>query len=129
IASVFFLIVYGVSGRHNFNLNKGYNDELERQVDVLTSTNKQHITQHFQSVMRWNIKLSDFETFKYSLVWLSMIGLLLYAVYSSVDSGLQDFGTIFSLVVYVFEFIGSVVALPLYIQQLIRLREISSRLS
>ena len=37
-----------------------------------------------------------------------------------VSSGLQDFGTIFSLVVYVFEFIGGVIALPLYLQQLVR---------
>ncbi|MEM7535322.1 MAG: ABC transporter six-transmembrane domain-containing protein [Chloroflexota bacterium] len=129
ITSIFVLIVYGLSGRRNFKLNKGYNDELERQVDVLGSSDQVQIATHFKQVMRWNIKLSDFETFNFSLVWVAMITLLLYAIYAAVNSGLNAYGTIFALVVYVFEYIESVVTLPLYFQQLIRLNEISTRLN
>ena len=129
IASFFVMIVYGLSGRRNFRLNKGYNDELERRVDVLTTAEKPRIDQHFKDLMGWNIKLSNFETFNFSLIWIAMIALLVYSIYAAVSSGLTAYGTIFSLVVYVFEYISSVVGLPLYFQQLIRLNEISTRLS
>lgn len=129
ISSLFVLIIYGLSERYNFKLNKGYNDALEQQVDVLESADKEKIATHFKNIMRWNIKLSDFETFNFALVWQAMIALLLYAIFAAVNSGLTAYGTIFSLVIYVFEYIGSIVALPLYFQQLIRLNEISMRLN
>ena len=129
LASLVVLVVYGLSGRANFRLNKNYNDQLEHQVEVLDSADSHKIAHHFSSLMRWNIKLSDLETLNYALIWLAMITLLLYAIYTAVSSGLTAYGTIFSLVVYVFEYISSVVTLPLYFQQLIRLNEISSRLN
>ncbi|MEM7032770.1 MAG: ABC transporter six-transmembrane domain-containing protein [Chloroflexota bacterium] len=129
IASVFVVIIYWLSSKRNFRLNKGYNDELEKQVDVLTTANNTQIEKHFKNVMRWNIKLSDFETFNFSLVWAGMIVLLLYAIVAAVNSGITAYGTVFSIIVYVFEFMSSVIALPLYYQQLIRLNEISTRLN
>ena len=53
--------VYLVSGRHNFRYNKEYNDELENRVTALTTQDMGVIGTHFQTVMRWNIKLSDLE--------------------------------------------------------------------
>ena len=129
LASLFVLAIYGLSGRANFKLNKGYNDQLEQQVNALDSADPRKIALHFKQLMRWNIKLSDLETLNYTLIWLAMIGLLIYAIYTAVGSGLAAYGTIFSLVVYVFEYINSVVTLPLYFQQLIRLSEISTRLN
>lgn len=129
VASLFVLVVYLFSGKRNFRLNKGYNDELEKQVDILTTANKNRIDTHFKNVMHWNIKLSDFETFNFSIVWGGMILLLLYAIIAAVESGITAYGTIFSILIYVFEFMGSVMLLPLYYQQLIRLNEISSRLN
>ena len=129
LASAIIFVLYGLGGRHNLKLNRGYNDTLERQVDVLATADQPQIGAHFKEVMRWNIKLSDFETFNFSLTWIILISLLLYAIVAAVSSGLTAYGTIFSLVVYVFEYISSVVELPLYFQQAIRLKEISARLN
>lgn len=129
IASLFVLVIYLFSGKRNFRLNKGYNDELEKQVDVLAAADKNRIDAHFKKVMRWNIKLSDFETANFSIVWAGMIILLLYAIIAAVDSGITAYGTVFSILVYVFDYMESVITLPLYYQQIIRLNEISSRLN
>lgn len=129
IATLFTIMIYLLSGKRNFRLNKSYNDELEKQVDVLTTADKNRTTAHFKNVMHWNIKLSDFETFNFSLVWGSMIILLLYALFAVIDSGVTTYGTIFSSLMYVYEYMASVIALPLFYQQLIRLKEISSRLN
>jgi len=129
VATLFVLAIYLFSGKRNFRLNREYNDELEKQVDVLATADKKQIGGHFKKVMHWNIKLSDFETTNFSIVWIGMIILLLYAIVAAVDSGITAYGTIFSILVYVFEYIESVISLPLYYQQIIRLNEISSRLN
>ncbi|MEM7117316.1 MAG: ABC transporter six-transmembrane domain-containing protein [Chloroflexota bacterium] len=122
------ILVYVISGRWNFRYNKGYNDALEEQVDVLTTKDMGIIGTHFKTVMRWNIKLSDLETVNYAAIWLGIIGLLVYAPIAAVASGVSNFGLVFSILMYVFQYVESVVTLPLFIQQLIRLQEISQRL-
>jgi hypothetical protein len=57
------------------------------------------------------------------------VGLFLFAPYSAVSAGFLEAGLILSLLLYVFEFIDWLSSLPLHIQQVIRLREISRRLA
>jgi len=122
------IIVYLLSSNYTFKLNKGFNDELEKQVKVIEAGNKPGIINHFKNVMRWNIRLSDLETINFSIVWLFMIALLSYSIITVLGSGVVLYGTIFSIIMYVFEYISSVTYLPLYYQQLVRLKEISGRL-
>ena len=79
--------------------------------------------------MRWNIKLSDLETINFSIIWFFMIALLLFSIKSSVVGGIVEYGTIFSIIMYVFGYIENSLTLPLYYQQLVRLKEISERLN
>lgn len=125
---VLMALVYLLNGRRNFRYNKEYNDELESQVNALTTQDTSITRKHFQSVMRWNIKLSDLETTNYALIWLGIIGLLVYAPIAVIDSGVTNYGFVFSTLMYVFQYVESVVSLPYFIQQVIRLQEISGRL-
>ncbi|MEL7435150.1 MAG: ABC transporter six-transmembrane domain-containing protein [Chloroflexota bacterium] len=122
------VLIYVFTGRFNFRLNKGYNDELENQVKVLTNHDIRLIGNHFNLLMRWNIRLSDLETFNYAIFWFGIIGLLVFSPIAVIESGVEDFGTIFSTLTYVFQYIDNLILLPLFIQQIIRLQEISSRL-
>ncbi|MEM7335957.1 MAG: ABC transporter six-transmembrane domain-containing protein [Chloroflexota bacterium] len=124
----FMSLIYLLSGKKNYQLNQAYNDQLEKQWSVLNSQKMDSINTHFGRMMHWNIKLSDLETLNFSLIWLGIIGLLVYAPIVVIDSGVTNYGLVFSLLMYVFQYIESVVALPLFAQQLIRLQEISSRL-
>lgn len=121
--------VYRLSERRIFRLNEGGNDELERQVDVLRSNKNGRIETHFKNLMHWNVKLSDQETVNFSLIWIVLASVLVFAVATMSSSGNATFGQIVAVVMYVFGFIESVMAYPLYYQQLIRLSEISTRLS
>lgn len=120
-------LVYVFNGSLNFNLNRGYNDELEKQVTALTSGNITRIRSHVNRLMRWNIKLSDLETVSYFFIWLGIIALFIYSPIAIIKSGTLDYGLIFSALIYVFEFIEQLVMFPVFIQQCIRLNEISSR--
>ena len=122
------VITYWATAGRNLALNRGYNDELERQVTVIDSRRTDAIGGHFRALMRWNRKLSDLETVNYIAIWLGVIALLVYAPIEVIEPGRTGYGFAFSAMLYVFQYIEAVVALPLFIQQLIRLREISRRL-
>ncbi len=121
-------LIYLATGKKNFQLNKSYNDQLEQQWSILSEKQMGPINSHFKKMMDWNIKLSDLETLNFGLIWLGIIGLLLYAPIVVIDSGITNYGLVFSVLMYVFQYIESVVSLPLFVQQIIRLQEISSRL-
>lgn len=128
IVLVIIIFVYGITSKKNFNLNKGFNDTVEKQVECLEKRNKLGIISHFKNLMRWNIKLSDLETVNFSFVWIAMIPLILYSIISAVNGGATEYGTVFSVIMYVFDFMGSSTTLPFHYQQIIRLREITERL-
>ncbi|MCY3780090.1 MAG: ABC transporter six-transmembrane domain-containing protein [Chloroflexi bacterium] len=121
-------LVYLASGKWNFSFNQGYNDELEKRVEVLSSHQLQSIAAHFKRLMIWNIRLSDLETLNYAIVWLGIIALLIYSPITVIESGVINYGLVFSVLMYVFQYIESLVSLPLFIQQIIRLQEITQRL-
>ena len=123
------IVVYFLTSRQNFRFNKNYNDELEQRVTALESKEKAQISTHFSQLMRWNIRLSDLETLNFAVIWLGIIALLVYTPIAALNAGNTNYGMIFSILMYVFQYIESVVSLPLFIQQMIRLQEITKRLA
>lgn len=126
---VLVFVVYWFSAKANFRFNEGFNNQLEEQVDVLESRERGLIRKHFRAVANWNIKLSDLETWNYAAIWLGIIALLVYSPIAVIGSGVLNYGLIFSALMYVFQYVENLVTLPYFIQQIIRLQEISARLN
>ncbi|WP_419861825.1 hypothetical protein [Candidatus Palauibacter sp.] len=57
-----------------------------------------------------------------------MMALLVFAVATSAERTVE-YGAVFAIVMYVFQFVESMLGIPLYYQQWLRLREISGRLA
>ncbi|MEM7322300.1 MAG: ABC transporter six-transmembrane domain-containing protein [Actinomycetota bacterium] len=125
---VLLLVTYWATAARNFNLNRGYNDELERQIEAIDSRDGPTIGRHFSLLMRWNRRLSDLETVNYFVIWLGVIALLVYAPIEVIEPGETEYGFAFATILYVFQYVDALAALPLFIQQVIRLREIAGRL-
>lgn len=123
------MVVYGISGKINYRLNASYNNQLEQQVQALESKDMRLIQQHYTALMQWNIKLSDLENLNYVAIWIGVIALLVYTPITVVEGGTTSYGQVSSIFMYVFNYIEASVTFPLYIQQLIRLKEISRRLA
>ena len=121
------VVVYALTGRMTTRYNRELNDEHERQVDAVESGDASRIGRHLREMMRWNIKLSDLEAGTFGVVWLFLIGLLVYSIAVTAENTVA-YGAVFAIVMYVFQFTESVTSLPLYYQQWLRLREISGRL-
>lgn len=129
--AILFLVflVYALTKNRTIRFNAAYNNESECQVDVLNKNDLSGLKTHLKDLMKWNIKLSDLETINFSIVWLFMIVFLVLSIIWAVGDGAATYGAVFALVMYVFQYIESVVTLPFFYQQWLRLEEISARLS
>lgn len=120
-------VVYAATGRWNYQLNAGYNDQLEQQVSALETRQAATVREHLRALVRWRVRLSDLETANFSAVFLGAIALMVFAPVAAVGDSISA-GQLLSLMMYVFQFIETVIALPLFAQQAIRLHEIAGRL-
>jgi hypothetical protein len=122
-------IIYALTSNKTYSLNSGFNEEMEKQVTVLSGNNKPAIQNHFKNITKWSIKLSDLETTNFSISWIFLMGVLVYSIVATIQNGITAHGQILAIVMYVFNYIEAVIALPLSYQQVIRLKEISNRLN
>lgn len=120
--------IYVLSSGKTYRYNQASNDELEKQVQIIHQ-NKPHLTRkHLRNVMKWNIKLSDLETLNFSLSWMILLGFMLSSILISAHSGMLVYGTLLALIMYVFQYIESLINLPYFYQNWLRLKEIRWRL-
>ncbi|WP_244204754.1 ABC transporter six-transmembrane domain-containing protein [Vibrio rhodolitus] len=128
-AGLVMLLVYFGFHRVFAQLNGKLNDQLELQVHVLSGQPFPAIALHFERLKRCEIKLSDTEALVYGLIFLILFAAILtnlWMVGSLID---PTVGQVFSIVTYSLEFVESAVMLPLTLQTLARLTEISQRLN
>ena len=128
VVAVATVTLYALTGRLTTRYNEGFNDQYERQVDAVHSGDSMQLREHLRAMMRWNIRLSDLEAANFGVNWVFMTGLLIFAVAASAEQTLE-YGAVFAIVMYVFQFVESMMGIPLYYQQWLRLREISGRLA
>lgn len=127
-AVMFTVLIYWITSSRILGLNKGQNDEFEKQVGYISKGNLKQVRAHYHRLMGWKIKLSDLETINFFGVWLGLAAALVSAVILLGEAEGASVGAAVSIIMYVFGFIESVIAFPLYYQQLVRLKEISGRL-
>ncbi|WP_420637044.1 ABC transporter six-transmembrane domain-containing protein [Candidatus Palauibacter sp.] len=120
--------LYSLTGKLTTRYNEGLNDQYERQVDAVHSGDPRRLREHLRAMMRWNIRLSDLEAANFGINWVFMICLLVFAVGAAAEQTLE-YGVVFAVVMYVFQFVESMMGIPFYYQEWLRLREISGRLA
>ena len=122
------MLVYGATEKKTLAYNASFNTELERQVDVIEGRYPIQLRRHLSLLMRWNIRLSDLETINFSIVWLVMMVFLVISIIGVVSEGVLQVGSVFAMILYLFQFIEDVSIMPFFYQQWLRLSEIMGRL-
>jgi hypothetical protein len=115
-------------GRTTYRLNGSLNDELEREVDVITSGCPRLIRGHYDRVGSGNIRLANWEAVNFGLLDLCTLGLLAAALLRTCLAGHADPGRILMVFGYVQMFVSGLLSLPMLVRQLSRLRDICRRL-
>ncbi len=94
VMMIFICIIFALSSKRTSRYNHNYNNELEKQVDILSNENKRKIKPFFKRMMYWNIKLSDVESINFSVIWLGMTALIVFSVLDATTSSLA-YGSIY----------------------------------
>ncbi|MBO6796179.1 ABC transporter six-transmembrane domain-containing protein [Maricaulis sp.] len=129
VATVLTGLVFWIASRRIHTLNKALNNQYERQIEVFERMRASSRNRHFRRLAMWQVRLSDLESLNFGLTYLFLIAAMLFGIYDAVTRLDAPIGTVFALMTYLFQFVQSVVALPITYQQGIRTSEITQRVS
>lgn len=129
LATIAVITIYGLAGGAFFRVNKALNEQAERQVSALESRDMRKVTRHFLRLRRHEVRLSDTESVVYGLIFLVLLTMLTFNLWFAATQGETSPGGIFSIVAYSYEFVESAVVLPVLLQALTRLQEITERIN
>ena len=79
--------------------------------------------------MQFEVKLSDSEAFLYGSVFLVLVAMVVFNLWFSATTMEITAGTIFSIVSYSWEFVEAAIVLPVTLQSMTRLSEITKRIN
>lgn len=129
VATVLTGLVFWIASKRIHTLNKALNNQYERQIEVFERMRASSRDRHFRRLAMWQVRLSDLESLNFGLTYLFLIAAMLFGIYDAVTRLDAPIGTVFALMTYLFQFVQSVVALPITYQQGIRTSEITQRVS
>lgn len=129
IAAVVMVTIYSLFHNGFYMLNRTYNEQTERQVKVLEKRTPNRLKVHFNRLMGLEVKLSDREALLYGSVFIVLLAMVVFNLWYSTISATITAGSIFSIVSYSWEFVDAAVVLPVTLQSLTRLAEITNRIN
>jgi ABC-type multidrug transport system fused ATPase/permease subunit len=121
------LIINRVYVRKSIGFHRELNDRLEREVDVLTDSRSEKVYNHYQSLVKWRIKLSNAEAGNYGLVELFSIPLTILVLIRTIQLPGIQLGEIYAVLQYLGNYLGSLGTLPMLLQQFSHLKDIGDR--
>lgn len=119
-----------VYGKRMKRLNKLKNDELEQQVDVISSFDKKAVNTHYNNLRRWQIKISNQEAWNFGFMeFLVMIvlGASLLLTYKTSGAAILA-GNVVGIFFYVSNFAKGLETIPYMVQRLTSLTDITRRI-
>ncbi len=128
-AAVSIVLLFMIFSRRFFRLNSDLNEQTENQVHVLDSRSRDGLSQHLLLLRKHEVRLSDTESVVYGLIFLILLSMLAFNLWFAAAKSGATPGQIFSIVTYSYEFVQSAVVLPMALQSLTRLSEITERIN
>ena len=121
--------IYALFSRRFFRLNADLNQQSEAQVRELESRGPAHIAAHLLGLRQHEVRISDTESVVYALIFAALLAMLAFNLWFAAARTDATTGEIFAIVTYSYEFIETSVILPMTLQSLTRLTEITARIN
>ena len=119
-----------VYGKRMINLNKQKNDELEQQVDIISSGDRKVIHNHYNNLRNWQIRISNQEAWNFGfmeMLVMMVLGISLLITYKASGAAIAA-GNIVGIFFYVSNFTKGLDTIPYTIQRLTSLNDITRRI-
>ena len=117
-------------GKRMNRLNSRKNDELEKQVDIISTGNNHLIRQHYDNLRKWQIRISDQEAWNFGIMEIMVmvvIGLSLLITNKTAGTGIEA-GSIIGIYSYIQRFVSGLDTIPYTVQRLSSLNDITRRI-
>lgn len=123
------LVSYFYGKRMN-SLNKKKNDELEKQVDIISAGNNKSILQHYNNLRKWQIKISNKEAINFGFMELMVLLVITFSLLISknIHSTTMLAGSLFGIYSYILKFATGLDTIPYTVQRLSSLNDITKRM-
>jgi ABC-type multidrug transport system fused ATPase/permease subunit len=124
------IIISHFYGRRMKMLNKQKNDELEKQVDIISTGNNTMIREHYNNLRKWQVRISDKEAWNFGfmeIMVLLVIGVSLL-VSKQMHSSTVLAGSLFGIYSYILKFASGLDTIPYTLQRLSSLSDITRRI-
>ena len=122
-------IINAVMGSKALRFSRNFNNEFERQVDVIDEGRRRPVLLHFGRLAQWRIRLSNADAASWTLAeGLALIATVLVLFQVASQPGVLA-GTIFASIAYVLRVIESMDEIPGTVQNVMHLIDIRSRIS
>ena len=115
--------------RHAVRLNRGINNQIEREVDDIASGRVFRIRRHFWLLRRWRVKLSDNESWTWAVTELATIVALIFILIDFTQSPNFTAGAIYAVLAYVYDYLEGLNQVPTVVNNLARLQDVRGRLA
>ena len=115
--------------KRTLTLNQRLNNQLEREVTMLTRRRPSRVLGHYRLLAKWRISLSDAEATNWGIMELFSIILSAAVIIRVASLPHIEPGTIYAMLAYLWNFLASLNHVPALVQQLSRLQDIARRMS
>ena len=111
-------------------LNRVKNDELEKQVDIISTGNIHTIRQHYNNLRKWQIKISDQEAWNFGIMELMVIVVIGISLLVSTKAQVPAIlvGDLIGIYNYILKFVSGLDTIPYTVQRLSSLTDITRRI-
>jgi ABC-type multidrug transport system fused ATPase/permease subunit len=117
-------------GKKMKQLNKYKNDELEKQVDIISAGDNVSIRRHYNNLRKWQVRISDKEAWNFGfmeIMVLLVIGISLL-VSKTIHNPTIMAGSLFGIYSYILKFASGLDTIPYTLQRLSSLSDITRRI-
>lgn len=117
-------------GKKMRRLTRLKNDELEKQVDIISEGNTLAIRRHYNKLREWQIRISDQEAWNFGfmeLMVMAVIGFALLIVTQTSEAAILP-GALIGIYNYILKFANGLDTIPYMVQKLTSLGDITRRL-
>jgi ABC-type multidrug transport system fused ATPase/permease subunit len=123
-------LVSYVYGKRMNSLNRERNDELEKQVDVISTHNKIKIQNHYSNLRKWQIKISDKEAMNFGFMELIVLVIITLSllVSQNIHHSAMLAGSLFGVYSYILKFTAGLDTIPYIVQRLSSINDIARRI-
>ena len=124
------IIISYFYGRKMKRLNQMKKDELEKQVDIISTGNNHIIREHYNNLRKWQVRISDKEAWNFGfmeIMVLVVIGISLIVSKNMHNSAILA-GSLFGIYSYILKFASGLDTIPYTVQRLSSLSDITRRI-